>query len=716
MITIKHPFKDMCDINDLLDCTTINGFCAGLELQAEANKDRFDINKFKGDGLEMFVEFLIKYRGTDNNIGITDYIPIDATDDTGVDGRGVSTFNQRPATVQVKYRQANYILTGNEDKLGNLVNASQNKYKVLVSDTQNMLIITTGEKVHHYTMNEMLYNKVRVINRYGLKEMVDNNLGFWNDFKKAALESKTQPSNTPRKELRQHQKEAAFETTHHDIGIIELPTGTGKTLIQSEIIVQNINKVKCIALFSPRIFLSFQLLREVNDYLRSRGLEAEFLNVNSGRFPEEEINTARIEAGFDASEVISTTNPEEIKRVYDQTIANGKTLIISSTYHSAEQIQRAGIVIDIQLNDEAHHLVSEEFGKFANIGLRSYSFTATIRETKSNIGFGMNNLQKFGEVISKKTPREMIDAGEMLPPAVVIVKADCNKHTNNYDETFWCIKESFLHHIVDLRRVSRDPDKIGAKLLVTLNGQQVLDGILNCEEFAKFRDGNSNTNLIAMSSDVGVYINGTRLECTNKSKQDAMTKIKSLSDTEQAIILYVDMLGEGIDVPSITGFMPFRSLSDVGFKQGIGRACRLQKNDRIDLYNGTLKPGQKAKYIKPYSWVVIPDISIGSDDYVQEYKDLLYTLIDEYGLEPEFIKVDNLRGISDISALDPMSGVEKGNRGVSKAEIEQFYHEVKEDLDRPLDIHDCALIDVMMTSLGTKGLPKEVFEKVSGSC
>jgi len=163
--------------------------------------------------------------------------------------------------------------------------------------------------------------------------------------------------------------------------------------------------------------------------------------------------------------------------------------------------------------------------------------------------------------------------------------------------------------------------------------------------------------------------------------------------------------------------MPFRSLSDVGFKQGIGRACRLQKDDRIDLYNGTLKPGLKAKYIKPYAWVYIPDISIGSADYVQEYKDLLETLIDEYGLDPEFIDVIKLRGISDVSALDPMSGVERGNRGVSKAEIEQFYFEVKEDFDRPLDIHDCALIDVMMTSLSIrKGLIGEVFEKVSGSC
>ena len=273
---LKHPFRDMCNIEDLLNCTTVNGFCVNLERQAELYKDRFDINKFKGDGLELLVEFLIKYRGTDNNIGITDYIPIDATDDTGVDGRGVSTFNQRPATVQVKYRQATYTLTGNEDKLGNLINASLIKYGVSVSDTQNMLIITTGEKVHHYTMNEMLYNKVRVINRYGLQEMIDNNLGFWNDFKKVALESRTQPSNTPRKELRQHQKEAAFEATHHDIGIIELPTGTGKTLIQSEIIVQNVGKVKCVALFSPRIFLSFQLLREVNDYQEVEDLKLHF--------------------------------------------------------------------------------------------------------------------------------------------------------------------------------------------------------------------------------------------------------------------------------------------------------------------------------------------------------------------------------------------------------------------------------------------------------
>ena len=102
-VILTHHFKDACNIDGLLDgCELVNTFCRRLEQQA-AEQTGWEPNKFKGDGLECLVEFLIKYQGTDNNIGITDYQIIPGDDDTGVDGRGISTFNKRPATVQVKY-------------------------------------------------------------------------------------------------------------------------------------------------------------------------------------------------------------------------------------------------------------------------------------------------------------------------------------------------------------------------------------------------------------------------------------------------------------------------------------------------------------------------------------------------------------------------------------------------------------------------------------
>lgn len=696
---LSHPFCNMCDVHKLLDdCYKINTFCDRLESQAEENKDRYDVDKFKGDGLECLVEFLLKYMGNHNALNIQDYQVIESTDDTGVDGKGISTINKRAMTVQVKYRQANHVLTANNDHLTNFGFASQNKYGVKVDDVHNMLIITTANDVHYYTKESMLCDKVKVINRSGLRELVDNKMAIWDELKMSMLDSKIQASPTNKKVLRPHQQEALDKVleaiSDHKSGKVILPTGTGKTLIQAAVIAERIKQGdKIFAVFSPRILLSFQLLKEISLYLQGEGIEAAYLNVNSGKFPSNEINEAQAKAGFKFSEIKSTTSPTEIIEESVKAKGRGLPLIVSSTYHSADQIKHSMIDVDIQLNDEAHHLVSEEFGKFANVGALSYSFTATPKETDSNLGYGMKN-PVFGEEIFNKTPKEMIDAGEMLPPALHIVSAG-GKHSNHHDEIFHCIAVAYDRHNKQLNIKSRDPDKIEAKMLVTLDGQATLDGILHCSEFEKFRKNHPDVNILAMSSDVGIYINGEWSQsCNNAGKRKIFNKMRTMEDTDRAIILYVDMLGEGIDIPGVTGFMPIRSMCDSKFTQGVGRACRLSKLDRKQLYQGVLQPDQRSAFVKPFAYVIIPDLTVGCEDYKERYKSILYELCDDYMLEWEHVIIDHISGIKDESDLPYADLSGKGRKKITKADIEQFYHEIKEDLDRPMDIHEMAWVEL----------------------
>lgn len=700
---LNHRFKDMCDIHSLLDgCYKINTFCSRLEYQALINRNNYDPDKFKGDGLECLVEFLLKYMGNHTAINIQDYYVIDGLD-TGVDGKGISTINKRAMTVQVKYRQANHILTANNDHLTNFALASIIKYGVRDSDVDNMLIITTAGDIHHFTEDEMLYGRVKTINRNGLRELVDNKQGFWDEFKSSMLESKIQAQHVNSIVLRPHQNEAVQEILSMisvgKSGRITLPTGTGKTWIQAETIAERIKAGdKIFAVFSPRILLSFQLLKEVSFYLQSIGVDAEYLNVNSGNFPEEEINEAQIRAGFAPSQIKSTTSPSQITEEVVRARNKGLPLIISSTYHSAEQIKKSGIEIDLQLNDEAHHLTSEKFNEFVNVGACSFSFTATPKFTDSEDGFGMQN-GKFGDEIFKKTPREMIEAGEMLPPALHIVTS-CGKHSNNRDEIFKCIVNAFNWHVTELNKKSRLPDQIGAKLLVTVGGQDVLKDILECQSFKNYQKNNPDVNLIAMSSDVGVYINGEKHEnCNNAGKREVFSKLRSMENNEKAIILYVDMLGEGIDVPGITAFMPIRGMCGSKFTQGVGRACRLNSIDRKNLYDGTMTPDQRDYYVKPFAYVIIPDLTIGCEDYKDKYKGILYELCDEFGIEGEYIQVNQTCGLDDESDLDPEDLSDKGRKQITRAEIEQFYNEIKYELDRPLDIHDMAWIELHNSSI-----------------
>lgn len=184
LIELTHPFKTRCNnIKELLtECNKMSTFCTRLEKQAVLHPNRYDPDKYKGDGFELFAEALIKLFPADGRIGVGNYKTI-TEGDTGADGFGVG-MNGRPATVQMKYRgDKRTLLKANQDHLSNFIASSQNKYGVQVDDADNMLIITTAENLHPFTRDEMLYKKVRCIGWNDLRNLVDNNSLFWDSFR-----------------------------------------------------------------------------------------------------------------------------------------------------------------------------------------------------------------------------------------------------------------------------------------------------------------------------------------------------------------------------------------------------------------------------------------------------------------------------------------------------------------------------------------------------
>jgi len=86
------------------------------------------------------------------------------------------------------------------------------------------------------------------------------------------------------KTLRRHQDYTVTELSSAIRGIVNLPTGTGKTLIQSRSISTNIVKSsepKVYVILSPRIVLSNQLLAEVKGDLLHNRIDCQYLVVNS---------------------------------------------------------------------------------------------------------------------------------------------------------------------------------------------------------------------------------------------------------------------------------------------------------------------------------------------------------------------------------------------------------------------------------------------------
>ena len=188
---IVHPFLyNAHDLDELLKETNkMATFCRKLELQADKFPNRYEPEKYKGDGLEFFVEALIKLSPIDNRIGIGSYSP-ELSEDTGVDGYGIG-IDGESATVQVKYRSNTQTqLTANIDHLSNFVMTSLLKYKVSPETKTNMLVITTAEGFHYFTDSEMFQKQVRCIGYQRLRELVDNNILFWDSLRGLVKKSK----------------------------------------------------------------------------------------------------------------------------------------------------------------------------------------------------------------------------------------------------------------------------------------------------------------------------------------------------------------------------------------------------------------------------------------------------------------------------------------------------------------------------------------------
>ncbi len=182
---ISHGFGLRAhDLTALFNKTNkVSTFMGKLEKQSLIDPDRYDSNKYKGDGFEFLVEILLKSHAYDNRLGITNYEPVQS-DDNGVDGVGVNLSGEK-CVVQVKYRSnSKTVLTANTDHLSNMISDGMIKHKVVIAEDNTKIprhyVVTTATGLHHYTDNENFKGFVHCIGFEHLRALLDNNLSFWN--------------------------------------------------------------------------------------------------------------------------------------------------------------------------------------------------------------------------------------------------------------------------------------------------------------------------------------------------------------------------------------------------------------------------------------------------------------------------------------------------------------------------------------------------------
>ena len=451
---------------------------------------------------------------------------------------------------------------------------------------------------------------------------------------------------------RNHQKEAWYAASNNVIGQILSPCGTGKTRIQACVIAGEMikkqldNKRSVSVIASHRLALNRQLAEQILELVIKCHLPIDVLFVGSDRINFNRLYTKYNNIGYTpfTSRHLYSLSKNEIANFVQVAKEKNRHVFIISTYHSFDCLENIE-EIDIATFDEAHTIASnnsfkENISKIFNKINKKFFFTAT-RKVEGESG-GMNDKSFFGDIIYDADPSQMIIAGEIVSPKLHTIGV-LGRRKTGIENTEMLIKntlEAFTEHRKHIKKNSSAPDLIGAKLLVSCVGISEMNSIATNKNLLDWAASN-NISILSISSD-GQNINGE--DC---GKSQLFDKMNSLKDNEDAIILNVDMLTEGIDLPSITGVMPLRDLGPIKLIQLLGRCLRLFSYDRAKLYNKEMDSKDLAKFVKPHGYLIIPKHLTTIEDYdrmveiakniYEEYK----TPVEEFVIQEKYNRLEN---------------------------------------------------------------------------
>ena len=400
-----------------------------------------------------------------------------------------------------------------------------------------------------------------------------------------------------------------------------------------------------------------------------------YMNLNSGDLNEDRIKRVMMRQNMITRDIPSTTSPADLEKKYAECRFLGIPLIIGSTYHSFPKLLQTNIPISLKIADEAHNLVGN-IGRFSQKvkkdfhkvkSAQFFSFTATRAtsphyEDNPDVGSGMQNTNLFGKILFIKTPKEMVDAGEIVPPYCdqIEITAAMIKNNNiqdctdieNVEVDALVIMEGFKQLKTLHYKYSSAPEKMGTKLLVTFKGQPSFDYFFNSDVVKTWAKKNKVT-LVGMSSASGAYINGKTFPSTEglKYRDEFALYLKQTDNCCQMIIGHIDMIGEGINIPTLLGVLPLRDLGTIKSAHTLGRAMRLFPEDRINFYSGEIKNGERNKMVKPYCWVIAPLYSFALRDGSDRIMKMARQIREDLGYNP----------------------LELSSEGGGEGRVEQFY-------------------------------------------
>ena len=360
---------------------------------------------------------------------------------------------------------------------------------------------------------------------------------------------------------RQYEKKAVITALDKQVGVINIPTGTGKTLIINLIMkavdIETKNSVKHLVISSGLTLLS-QLHKEISSF---QGEDAGF--IGGSKWEPKRITIASIDTLFSVMKNESKNGVR--KNELMELLNNSKTLFL----------------------DEAHHSPAKTFKEVV------YKSKAPIRigttaTYKRSSGDNMTLTSVTGNVIYKKSISRMIDKGWLAKPTIILVQFEDKEKS---DEMINAIYNEIRKKNGKKPLAKKNDDAKWSRLYSVEVAHNNKRNKLLAEILGVFNSYNLNTVLFVREKFQGEYIYDTVLK--NKCIDENNMKFMSGSDSTEDVrnptlkkfmkgklrnIICTRILNEGVDFPvANAGIRAEGQLFEGNVIQQLGRILRKVK-------------------------------------------------------------------------------------------------------------------------------------------
>lgn len=449
-------------------------------------------------------------------------------------------------------------------------------------------------------------------------------------------------------DLRQHQSEALdaitnmFNDDSVQSGRIVIPTGGGKTLVESYALRDRINTdgMKIHLVLAPRIALVDQLIREYRNFI---GQNYRAVAFHSGRFEREAEDYKKVRWAE-----TSTTSIDIVQDELKKAVNNGKDLVIFSTYASAHKLMN--MQFDIMIADESQYCVTEDyFDTVRDINAsKKLFFTATERHTISARGRGLNNEEVFGSVLFQVAPKTLIEKGYIVAPRLHVMTAEAKSQS-------YTVIDEVIN--IATKQAELTVDMPVTKILFAMKGTDDVKTITENIDKIKAAMPGFDIFTIVSNAKFGAQINGEKTARGNF--------MKGLRDSDRAVVFHYDILSEGMDIDGITGVAILRNMKHSKLLQTIGRAVRVYKANPS---------------LKQQAWVSV--VGINNDEESIDNVGRTLVAIREGGFD---VNVENIvvtdsigYGIADDEMdIDALTGPDRKNKALDA--LDAVFHNIERD-------------------------------------